>query len=77
MDFDKFKLSKIVKQVKRKTLSFKVKVLSIYTDIEDEKIYEDKRLEVNGNIKIVNLSYTFNNKYYVLKNINLFISQEY
>lgn len=37
-DFDKFKLSKIVKQVKRKTLSFKVKVLSIYTDIEDEKI---------------------------------------
>lgn len=37
LDFDKFKLSKIVKQVKRKTLSFKVKVLSIYTDIEDEK----------------------------------------
>ena len=26
LDFDKFKLSKIVKQVKRKTLSFKVKV---------------------------------------------------
>ena len=38
LDVDKFKLSKIVKQVKRKTLSFKVKVLSIYTDIEDEKI---------------------------------------
>ena len=38
LDFDKFKLFKIVKQVKRKTLSFKVKVLSIYTDIEDEKI---------------------------------------
>ena len=76
LDFDKFKLSKIVKQVKRKTLSFKVKVLSIYTDIEDEKIYEDKRLEVNGNIKIVNLSYTFNNKYYVLKNINLFIKDK-
>ena len=38
LDFDKFKLSKIVKQVKRKTLSFKVKVLSIYTDIEDDKI---------------------------------------
>jgi len=33
-----------------------------FFDIEDEKIYEDKRLEVNGNIKIVNLSYTFNNK---------------
>ena len=38
LDFDKFKLSRIVKQVKRKTLSFKVKVLSIYTDIEDAKI---------------------------------------
>ena len=38
LNFDKFKLSKIVKQVKRKTLLFKVKVLSIYTDIEDEKI---------------------------------------
>ena len=38
LDFDKFKLDRIVKQVKRKTLSFKVKVLSIYTDIEDEKM---------------------------------------
>ena len=33
-----YKIVRIVKQVKRKTLSFKVKVLSIYTDIEDEKI---------------------------------------
>lgn len=47
-----------------------------FFDIEDEKKYEDKRLEVNGNIKIVNLSYTFNNKYYVLKNINLFIKDK-
>lgn len=47
-----------------------------FFDIEDEKIYEDRRLEVNGNIKIVNLSYTFNNKYYVLKNINLFIKDK-
>ena len=47
-----------------------------FFDIEDEKIYEDKRLEVSGNIKIVNLSYTFNNKYYVLKNINLFIKDK-
>ena len=37
LDFDKFKLSKIVKQVKRKTLSFKVKVLSIYTDNINKK----------------------------------------
>ena len=47
-----------------------------FFDIEDEKIYEDNRLEVNGNIKIVNLCYTFNNKYYVLKNINLFIKDK-
>ncbi len=44
-----------------------------FFEVEDEKIYEDKKLEVNGNIKIQNLSYTFNNKNYILKNINLFI----
>lgn len=38
LEFDKFKLSKVVKQVKRKTLSLKIKVLNIYTDIEDDKI---------------------------------------
>lgn len=41
LDFDKFKLSRVVQQVKKKTLSFKVKVLNIYTDIEDEKILSD------------------------------------
>lgn len=41
LNFDKFKLNRIVKQVKKKTLSFKVKVLSIYTDIEDEKLLSD------------------------------------
>ena len=41
LDFDKFKLSKIVSQVKKKTLSFKVKVLNIYTDIEDDKILSE------------------------------------
>lgn len=38
LDFDKFKLNKIVKQVKIKTLLLKVKVLNIYTDIEDDNI---------------------------------------
>ena len=38
LDFDKFRLGKIVKQVKKKTFSFKVKVLNIYTDIENESI---------------------------------------
>lgn len=38
LDFDKFKLGKIVKQIKKKTFSFKMNVLNIYTDVEDEKI---------------------------------------
>lgn len=37
-DFDKFKLSRVVKQIRKKTLSFKIKVFSIYTDIEDENL---------------------------------------
>lgn len=47
LDFDKFKLSRIVKQVKRKTLSFKVKVLSIYTDLEDDKILSNDDIYIN------------------------------
>lgn len=46
-DFDKFKLSRIVKQVKKKTLSFKVKVLSIYTDLEDDKILSNDDIYIN------------------------------
>lgn len=42
-------------------------------DYDEEKIYEKEKLSVNGNIKFNNLSYTYNNKYYVLKDINLFI----
>ncbi len=40
-------------------------------EIEDEKIYEERKLAVNGNIKIHNLNYTYNNKSYILKNLNL------
>ena len=47
LDFDKFKLSRIVKQVKKKTLSFKVKVLSIYTDLEDDKILSNDDIYIN------------------------------
>lgn len=60
LDFDKFKLSKIVSQVKRKTLSFKVKVLNIYTDIEDDKMLSDddifisKEKDIN-NPKLTNI----------------------
>lgn len=47
LEFDKFKLNKIVSQVKRKTLSFKVKVLNIYTDIEDDKILSDNDVYIS------------------------------
>ena len=41
LDFDKFKLGKIVKQIKKKTFSFRLRVLSIYTDVENEKLLSD------------------------------------
>ena len=54
LDFDKFKLSRIVKQVKKKTLSFKVKVLSIYTDLEDEKLLSNDDVMINNEEDINN-----------------------
>lgn len=45
--FDKFKLNRVVSQVKRKTLSFKVKVLSIYTDIEDDKLLSENDIFIS------------------------------
>lgn len=42
-------------------------------DYDEEKIYENNKLLVNGNIRFNNLSYTFNNRCYVLNGINLFI----
>lgn len=48
LDFDKFKLNRVVKQVKKKTLSFKVKVLNIYTDIEDDKMLSDDDVFVSN-----------------------------
>ena len=43
---------------------------------DEDKIYEEEKLLVNGNIKIKNLSYTYNNKYYVIKDVNLFIKDK-
>ena len=54
LDFDKFKLSRVVKQVKKKTLSFKVKVLNIYTDLEDEKLLSNDDVMVNNEEDINN-----------------------
>ena len=45
--FDKFKLDRVVSQVKKKTLSFKVKVLNIYTDIEDDEMLSDNDVYVS------------------------------
>ena len=64
LDFDKFKLSRIVKQVKKKTLSFKVKVLSIYTDLEDDKILSNDDI-YNMIVNDVNNDDSINN---ILKN---------
>lgn len=54
LDFDKFKLSRVVKQVKKKTLSFKVKVLNIYTDLEDEKLLSNDDIMINNEEDINN-----------------------
>lgn len=50
-----------------------IKRANTFFEVEEEKIYDKRKLIVNGNIKITNLKYTFNNKYYVLNDINLFI----
>lgn len=50
-----------------------IKRTNTFFEVEEEKIHDKRKLIVNGNIKIMNLKYTFNNKYYVLNDINLFI----
>lgn len=60
LSFDKFKLNKIVSQVKKKTLSLKVNVLSIYTDIEDDKILSENDIHISrekdiNNPKLINI----------------------
>jgi len=42
LGFDKFKLNQIVKKLKVKTLSFKMDVLNIYTDLGDTVSLQDK-----------------------------------
>lgn len=60
LEFDKFKLKRVVEQVKKKTLSFKVKVLNIYTDIEDDRILSDNDIYISkekdiSNTKLINI----------------------
>lgn len=42
-------------------------------EVEEEKIYDKKRLKVSGDIVVSNLSYSYNNKYDVFNNINFYI----
>lgn len=58
-DFDKFKLSRIVKQVKKRTLSLRVNVLNIYTDIEDDKLLTDNDVHITSEDDIVNSKLPF------------------
>lgn len=54
LDFDKFKLNKIVKEVRKKTFSLKVNVLSIYTDIEDSKLLKENDIMITKKTDINN-----------------------
>ena len=45
-------------------------------EVSQEKINEKEVLDINGNIKITNLKYTYNNKNIILKDINLFIKDK-
>ena len=44
-----------------------------FFEVDNEDIYDKRKLSVTGDIRICNLSYSFNNRYYVLKGVNLFI----
>ena len=45
-------------------------------EVEEEKIYDNKKLEVKGNITINHLSYSYNNKYDVFNNISFYIKEK-
>ena len=45
-------------------------------EVEEEKIYDNKKLEVKGNIVINNLSYSYNGKYDVFNNISFYINEK-
>jgi len=48
LNFDRFKLSKIIKQLKLKTLSLRMRVLNIYTDIGDSVTLSDDDVLINS-----------------------------
>ena len=54
LGFDKFKLNQIVKKLKLKTLTFKMNVLNIYTDLGDTVNLEEKDVFIPSEEKIKN-----------------------
>lgn len=44
-------------------------------EVDDEKIYENHKLNLEGNIKVDNLTYTYNEKKYILNNISFYINK--
>ena len=54
LGFDKFKLNKIIKGLKIKTLSFKLDVLNIYTDLGDSVKIEEKDIFIPNQKGIAN-----------------------
>lgn len=45
-------------------------------EVSEEEIFQESKLKVNGNIKIKNLSYTYDNKNNILNNINFYINDK-
>ena len=53
-----------------------IKRINNLLDIEEDNIYDNNKLKVNGNISVKLLSYTFNNRNYIFNNINFYIKDK-
>lgn len=51
LDFDYFKVGRLVSQIKRKTFTFKMKVLSLYLDINDDVKLKDSKTNIGVIVK--------------------------
>ena len=54
LDFDDFKVTRLVKQIKMKTFTFKMKTLSIYLDLNSDVKVSDSKNNYKINIKTEN-----------------------
>lgn len=51
LDFDNFKVKRMVKQIKLKTFTLKMKVLTLYLDLNDNVLLEDNKLNYQVRVK--------------------------